>query len=150
MQNFIAIHNLLRWAVIILGFYALFRLFLGWLGNKSWGEQDRKAGLYFTIVMDIQILIGLILYFGFSDLTKAALQNFGEAMNIELLRFFALEHEFYMIVGLILLHIGNAISKKDLDDKEKFRRIALFFSFAMVLILFGTPWFRDLIPSFSF
>jgi heme A synthase len=144
----LGLHNLIRWAAVILLVYALFRMYRGFFSNASWGSTDRKAGLFLTIAMDIQFLFGLLLYFVYSPLTKQFFQNFGGAMGVRELRFFGLEHVLYMVVALVLAHIGGAAGKKDLDDKSKFKRGATFFTLATLALLLGMPWFRPLLPVF--
>ena len=56
------LHNILRWVVLIAALFAIYRAFAGWLGKKDWSSTDDKAGMWFTMLMDIQVLVGLILY----------------------------------------------------------------------------------------
>ena len=143
----LGLHNLTRWAVVVLMVYALFRMYRGSFSNSSWEPADRKAGLFLTIGMDIQFLFGLVLYF-ISPLTDQFLQNLGGAMGVKELRFFGFEHILYMIFAVALAHIGGAAGKKDLDDKSKFKSGAIFFTLATFAILLGMPWFRPLLPTF--
>ena len=62
------------------------------------------------------------------------------------LRFFGLEHAVYMILAVILAHIGSALSKKAADSRGKFVRAAIFYGLALLLVLLGIPWGRPLIP----
>ena len=63
----------MRWVVVILAVYALVRVYMGLFGKKEFTETDRKALSFFSIGMDIQLLLGLLLYFVLSPVTKAAL-----------------------------------------------------------------------------
>lgn len=144
----LALHNILRWVVVITALYALFRSLSGFLGNNSWTGADRKAGMFFSMSLDVQLLVGLILYFIFSPLSKQFLANMGDAMSNAELRFFGMEHLVLMLVAVMLAHIGNASGKKDIPDKDKFKRASLFFTLAVVAIVLGTPWGRPLLPGF--
>jgi hypothetical protein len=149
MYTFIlAVHNIMRWIIVVLALIALIRAYRGWFGKREWSPADRKAGMYFSISMDVQLLLGLILYFGLSPITRSAIQNFGAAMAEAGLRFFALEHISYMFLAVIVVHIGTILSRKDVDAVAKHRRAALWFTFAVLLILIGMPWSRSLIPMF--
>jgi uncharacterized membrane protein YozB (DUF420 family) len=141
----LSLHNLVRWVVVILAILALVRAYLGWLGNRPWTEQDRRVGSFFTMSMDIQLLLGLLLYFFLSPLTQQVLQDFAAAMSNSGLRFFGLEHVFYMIVAVILAHLGNVFSRRAKTDSSKHRTAAIFFTLAAVVILIGIPWSRPLI-----
>jgi ABC-type Mn2+/Zn2+ transport system permease subunit len=142
----LAVHNLVRWAVVIAGILAVGKALLGWLGKKEWSKQDRLLGVIFSSSMDTQLLLGLLLYFVFSPITKGAFTDFGAAMNIPDQRFFALEHVFYMIFALVFAHLGSMLPKKVDDSQAKFKRATLWFSLALLIILIGIPWWRPLFP----
>jgi hypothetical protein len=143
------IHNLLRWAIVFSALYVLIRLFRGWLKKLTWQDADRKAIVIFTILLDSQLLVGLLLYFVFSDLVKAAFANFSAAMSNDILRFFTIEHTLTMVIAIVLGHIASAASKKDLPDQIKFKRTAILTTLALLLLLAGIPWTgRPLIPGF--
>jgi hypothetical protein len=56
--------------------------------------------------MDVQLLIGFLLYLFFSPMTTGALRDFGSAMGNSVLRFYAVEHLFGMVVAVIIAHVG--------------------------------------------
>ena len=141
----LSLHNLLRWVVVILAVLALARAFLGWFGGREWTERDRKIGSFFSASLDTQLLLGLILYFFLSPLTRTALQDFGAAMGNPGLRFFALEHFFYMLLAVFLVHVGSVLSRRGKTDADKHRRAALLYSLAVIIILIAIPWSRPLI-----
>lgn len=136
----LSLHSLTRWAVIILAVLALARAISGWLGRKPWGDLDDKAGVWFTISMDVQLLVGLVLYIVLSPLTTAALRDFGAAMGNTGLRYFAVEHTFLMLVAVVLAHVGRVRSRKAVDPISKHRRAAIFFGLALLAVLAAIPW----------
>ncbi len=144
----LAVHNIIRWVVVIAGILAVGRALIGWLGKKEWNKQDRMLGMIFTSSVDIQLLLGLLLYFVLSPITTGALKDFGAAMGIAGQRYFAIEHVFYMVLALVFAHLGSALPKKVDADPSKFKRAALWFGLALLLILAGIPWGRPLFPGF--
>ncbi|MBN1668803.1 MAG: hypothetical protein JW862_17035 [Anaerolineales bacterium] len=146
----VGLHNLLRWAVLIIGALAVLNAFWGWLGKRAWLERDRKLGLFFTIAIDTQLLLGAILYFVSSPWGLKAIleQGMGPVMQQDTYRFFAIEHGTFMLLAVILVHLGSALSKKASSDQAKFKRAALYFTVTFAIILLGTPWFRPLVPWF--
>lgn len=147
MYGFIlGIHNLIRWAALILGIVAAVLAWTGWLQKRDWKPVNQKFGSFFSIAVDLQFLTGLLLYLFFSPLTRTALQDFGSAMGVSDLRFFALEHPFYMLLALIFSHLGSILPRRAKDDASKFRMAAIWISLAVLLILFGIPWARPLFP----
>jgi hypothetical protein len=139
-------HNIFRWVVLIAGILAVGRALMGWFGKKEWTKQDRLIGVVFTSSVDIQLLFGILLYFVLSQITKGAISDFGSAMGIRDIRFFAIEHVFYMVLALIFAHLGSMLPKKVDDSLSKHKRAAIWFSLALLIILVGIPWWRPLLP----
>lgn len=138
-------HNLFRWLVLIAAIVAIAFAFAGWTGKKEWKKRDNLAGLLLTIFIDIQFLVGIILYAFVSPVTKAAFADFGAAMKNEVLRFYAVEHIVIMIVALVVIHIGRSKSKKAATPVKQHRAAALFFTIGIILILAAIPWDRALV-----
>lgn len=145
-STILALHNLVRWIVVIAGVLALVRAVLGWLGSRPWTSLDRGLRVAFTASLDTQLLLGLALYLFFSPLTEAALRDFGAAMSNAELRFFGLEHTIYMILAVVLAHIGSSRARKAEAADHKHRQIAIWFSLVVILVALGMPWSRPLLP----
>jgi hypothetical protein len=123
-------HSWLRWAVLAAGLAAALR-----------GGSDRSdtGGKWFTILLDVQLLLGLLLYFVLSPVTGAALEDFGAAMREAPLRFFAVEHTFGMVLAITLAHIGRGRVRKAAPEKRG-RTALIFYGLALVIILASIPW----------
>ena len=145
----LAVHNILRWIVLILLVVALVRAFWGWFGKVEWTPMDRKVGMFYSVSLDIQLLLGLILYFVLSPITKLALGDVGAALASTDLRFFAFEHILMMILAVVFAHVGVAAAKRADESILKHRRSAIWFSLSLIVILLGMPWFRPLLPGLS-
>jgi hypothetical protein len=145
----LATHNIFRWVVLAAALFALIRVWSGWLGKRNWTATDDKARTFFTIGMDIQFLIGLILYFVLSPFTRSAMGDFGGAMKNPDLRYFAVEHLITMLLAVVLVHVGGAGIKKASDPIIKHKKGVIFFTIAVVLILIRTPWFRPMFRAFT-
>jgi hypothetical protein len=141
----LAIHNILRWIALLLGVLAAARAFFGLFGKREWTSADRKTGSFFSIAMDVQILLGLALYFALSPITTAAFQDFGAAMADNGLRFFVLEHVLTMLAAAVFAHLGSILARKA-EGTAKHKRAALWFSLAVLALLLGMPWMRPLFP----
>lgn len=139
------LHNLLRWVVLLLALWALFRAYSGWFGKRSWQPIDRRVGTWFTISMDIQLLVGLLLYVVLSPVTQQAFTDFGAAMGDPNLRFFAVEHITVMIVAVIFAHLGSVLSRRGASDAARHQRAAIWFTLALAAVLAGIPWDRPLL-----
>lgn len=137
-------HNMFRWLVLISLVITLVFALAGWVGKKSWTKRDNISGLVLTIFMDIQFLVGLILYFFASPITKAAFADFGAAMKNADLRFYAVEHILMMLIALVLVHIGRMKIKRINADWKKHRAAVIWYGISLLLILAAIPWERAL------
>lgn len=142
----LAFHNIIRWVVLIGGILAAGRALLSWQGKKEWTDLDNQFGLIFTISMDTQLLLGLLLYFVLSPITTSAFSDFGAAMSDAGARFYLVEHITLMIIAVVLAHVGRSRSKKGIDAAKKHRAAAIFFTLAIIAVLAAIPWNRPLLP----
>lgn len=142
MQTLLVIHNLLRWLILLFGVWTLLSAISGLGGNRAYTPADGRSNFFFMLSMDIQLLVGLGLYF--SGVWFDELKHLGDAMKDANLRFFTMEHEVMMIIAWILVHVGRVSVKKAVSSSSKFRRSLIFFGISLLLILIATPWpFRE-------
>ena len=97
------------------------------------------------ITADIMLLVGFYQWFaGDWGLKSIQLNGMSVVMKNAVLRFFAIEHMAGMLIAIILIHIGYSFSKKNIPDTAKHRRVILFYSLALLIILISIPWpFRE-------
>ena len=137
-------HNLFRWLILIAMIFAIGFAFVGWFKKQGWTKKDNLSGLLLTIFMDIQFIVGIILYGFVSPITKAAFNDFGTAMKNPELRFYAVEHILMMIIALIIIHIGRAKSKRNSTPWKKHRSAFIFYIIGLIFVLAAIPWERAL------
>ena len=138
MYGFILnVHSWMRWLVIIAGLWVILRAVLP--GPRAWTHADDRSVRAFTISLDVQFLLGLLLYFVLSPFTRQALSDFGGAMKNSGLRFFAVEHVLGMLIGMTLAHVGAARIRKAAPERRH-RLAAIFFVLALLAILASIPW----------
>ena len=142
----LATHNIVRWLVLIAAVAAIALAVAGWLGKKEWTKTGNMVGGMFVGLLDLNVFLGLILYFFLSPITQAVFANFGAAMKDPTLRFFGVEHIFTLLVALALAHVGRALSKKAGDAVKKYRAAAIWFTLSLLAILAMIPWNRPLWP----
>lgn len=120
----------MRWVVIIAAVLVFLR------GARGINMTTRM----FVIALDIQMLLGLILYFALSPSTRAAFQNMGAAMSNPTLRYWTVEHLTGMVIAVAAAHIGRARMRRAADNEAKYKIGAMFVAIALVLILISIPW----------
>lgn len=133
-------HSGFRWLVLIFLIWALFQAITGFSSKRAYKKSDRLSALLGMIFCHIQMLIGLILYF---ISPKVAFTS--GTMENDMLRFFTMEHIVMMAIGIALITIGFRSAKELTDDVAKHKKILIFYSIGLLIILAGIPWpFREL------
>jgi hypothetical protein len=136
----LTLHSILRWFVIFAALFAIIRALTGISFKRGWMQMDNRAGMWFTLFLDVQVLLGIILYFFLSPITTNALQNFGAAMGNPATRFFTIEHGLGMLIAVVVAHIGRALSRKAPSPIQKHRRALIWFTLALLIVLAAIPW----------
>jgi hypothetical protein len=141
MYDFLLIlHSWLRWAVLIFGIYAIWQNYQGWQTDKKYSDADKRLNTFFISTLHVQLLIGLVLYFGASPMMQGILADFGGSMKNKELRFWSVEHLTGMIVGIAVAQIGSIKAKKQANDTGKYRTAFRWFLAAILIILLMIPF----------
>jgi hypothetical protein len=133
------IHSWLRWATLLLAIAATVNAFRP---DRDLSERmpGRQWDTLFMMALDLQVLFGLLLYFGLSPFTMEAFKDFGSAVSNPGLRFWAIGHIAWMAAATILVRIGRvlALGARTPQARRKWR--ALFFALTTLTIAAGIPW----------
>ena len=105
-----------------------------------------------NISLDIQLLLGLVLYFVSSYGIKALSQgmNFLSDPAYAQYRFFSMEHTAYMLLAVVFATLGSLLPRKRQEADHKFMRAAISFTIVFILIIYGIPWWRPLLRILGF
>lgn len=137
-------HNLMRWVILVLALVTIVRSLGGMNGGKAFTAGMRKTAMFLMIAADIQLLLGLSLYYmkGWLGLLTSGSGVMSNAYS----RFFAVEHMLGMIIALVLIHVGYSSVKKNIPDAAKYKKLFWFTLIALVVILASIPWpFREMV-----
>jgi hypothetical protein len=128
-------HSWLRWIAIAAGIAATVVA-----ASSRPGAGSERSGLLFMISMDLQMLLGLLLYAFLSPTTAAIFKDFGAAMKDPVARFWAVEHVTMMVAAVILAHVGRVLGRKAATPGARRTRQLICFGLSTVLMIAGTPW----------
>ena len=144
MQTLLVLHDLIRWLILLFALWTVISAISGLASKRDYTSADSRSNFFFMLSMDIQLLIGQILYF--TNGWFESLKHIGESMKDPMVRFFTIEHSVMMIIAWILVHAGRVSVKKASTSQSKFKKSLLFFGIALLIILFAIPWpFREAI-----
>lgn len=139
MYTFVLIlHSWLRWAALVLGVATTFFAYTG--RDTAGAVSAGRWGLFFMMVLDIQMLLGLLLYLVFSPFTAKALGDLGGTMHDPLLRFWAVEHVSLMFAAVVLVHVGRVLARIARTPQSKRVRQTVCFGLAALAMIAATPW----------
>jgi hypothetical protein len=135
-------HSVLRAAFVVLLFGALWRSFDGWRKSRAWDAGDKSWWLPLTIVTDVQLTIGLLLYFAWSPVASQARASLSSGgMKDPVQRFWAMEHFSSMVLVVLLVHVAKIVARRSTARPAR-GQLAAF-----VMLLVGaalvarmTPW----------
>lgn len=125
MEWVVTLHSYWRWVVLLVGLAAIVLALISALGSRPWDAVSDRLSLFFTIAMDIQVVIGLIVWIS----TQAWS---GDAVIGWL-------HPLAMLGAVALAHIGRVRADRATSDRDKGRQAALFFVLSFVVVLLAIP-----------
>ncbi|MBP8250955.1 MAG: hypothetical protein KAX40_01225 [Herpetosiphon sp.] len=126
MQNFLFMaHSGWRYIVLVAVIAAIGYGVYGFLTNQRWNDTARKIMLFATIAIDIQFLLGLILYV----VRKGWEEQWGAGSRFE--------HPFFMLLALAVMHIVSGRTKKIKIERSRYQVMAMGTLVAVLLVVGG-------------
>jgi hypothetical protein len=133
------LHSIVRWLVLAVLIFAVYKGFKGWINKNSFTNRDKTIRRVAASMVHLQFLIGIILYF-VSPLTGYLISHFSIAVKNPVISFFGMSHTAAMLIAVVDITIGMILSKRAVTDTKKFSMMALFYSSALILMLIMIPW----------
>lgn len=116
-------HSLFRWFLLAAALGAIIIAFSGWSGRKPASSILFRLGLLFVLAMDLELISGLLLYFGASPNLRSAF----------------IAHGVIMFLAVLSAHVGGALTRKAATDVMKYRGPAIAWTLALLVMLAGIP-----------
>ena len=129
------------WAYLVLAILVITTInsLAKFFGKKEYGAKDMRLALFTLITMHLQLLIGLVLFFvspnGLNAITTNGMGGLSSAA-----RKLAVEHPTLMIIAIVLVTIGYSKHKKQRLSTPKFKKLAIFYTLALIAVLAMIPW----------
>ena len=129
-------HSGLRWLVLGLLIYAIYNAAVN---KTSYEKRDKMINLFAMISLHIQLLLGLILYY-----TSGNVSFDSGWMKNAVTRFYGMEHLLGMLLAIIVVTVGRKMAEKQEEPEQKNKKILIWYTIGLVLILASIPWpFRE-------
>ena len=135
----LTMHSWLRWIALLLAVGATVNAFL----DRS-ESLEKLPGRWwdtlFMLALDLQVLLGLFLYFGLSPFTTEGMNDLGAAMRNPGLRFWTVEHLLAMLGAVVLVRIGRVMAMTAKSTATRRRRRFIGFALCTAVMIAGIPW----------
>jgi uncharacterized membrane protein len=132
------LHSVLRYLILIVAAIVAFQSLTGMMGKKKFLKSNRMPALFLLIFCDLQLVLGLILYY--TKVVQTGILSGGMVMKDTFSRFYAVEHSLSMVIAIVLVHVGYNVTKKNMDDDRKFKRLFWCSFIALCLFMAMIPW----------
>lgn len=123
-------HSVVRYFLLIALVLVLIRSLMGWLNKTPYSKFDDKASLGLFMLTHTQLLLGIILFF-----VSPIVIFSGSSMKDPIARYWLVEHNTGMIIAIVLISIARISIKKMTSDVAKYKRLFIFNTVALVIIL---------------
>jgi quinol-cytochrome oxidoreductase complex cytochrome b subunit len=139
-ETLLILHSWGRAALVVMLVVMLARHLRAWLGEKPYRASDRVGGLVLTILADVQIVVGLLLYFAYSPTVKLARQNFGESMQDPEKRYWLVEHLTTMLLAIVAIHVGKILAVRSKREVARHMWATIGYGLGLALLVWMSPW----------
>ena len=123
------------WLLLIL--VVLVQNFLVWKSDREFTASLKRQNTITIVLTHIQVTVGLVMLIGFN---MDMFSDMGTLMGDAAMRFKYVEHPTTMLLGAVLLTIGNAKSKRQETAKNKAKTVVIWFGIGLLLIALRFPW----------
>ena len=128
--TFLLLHSLARYIVLVLLIVLIARSLMGMINKSAFSGTDGKISLFTLIATHTQFLLGLVLYF-----VSPFVVFSGDTMKDATMRYWTVEHISMMLIAVVLITIGRSTMKKLADGPAKHKRLFIFNTIALVIII---------------
>lgn len=113
-------HGDLRWVVLLLVVIGIGRAVWGWLSSPPYSTFDRLWGALISALMDLQILLGFVIFFLLAPPARPTLW-----------------HPALMLGGALSVHLGAIFARRLPENRRKHYAQLLAYLVGLLLILLG-------------
>ena len=140
----LALHGGWRWIVLLLAAGTLAAAFQAWRRQQPRTAWERRLATLFVGALDLQLVLGLVLYASLSPLTRSAFAS-GQIFRDREAAFFALVHGPAMLSAVVLGHAGKVAAADGRTPSLRQGRALLLFALTLLILLAAVPWWRPLL-----
>ncbi len=120
LEILVKAHAGLRWVVLVFFAIGIGRAAWGWLSSPSYTKFDRTWGALSSALIDLQILLGVVIFF---------------LLDLELRP--SLWHPALMLAAAVSSHLGTILARRLAEDRRRHYAHLLAYLVGLLLVLLG-------------
>lgn len=126
MDDFLlSTHSIWRWVILPVALGALMLSLASAAGKRDWDVVSGRFSFFFTLTMDIQLLVGLVLW-----VTQQRWLGNGALTWL---------HPVAMFGAVGLAHVGRARADRATNSQAKGRQALIFFVASLLVVILAIP-----------
>ncbi len=136
-------HSSWRWVIVVAGLAVLGCAATRLRSGGPWDTGATRLTRFFSIAVDIQVLMGAALYLTLSPLTTVVLASTTTPLPAgSQAHFLAVLHPVIMLAAFIVVHIASVLVRRARSDAARARRALIFYGITWLIVVAGIPWWR--------
>ncbi|MDP3003778.1 MAG: hypothetical protein Q8N38_11690 [Bacteroidales bacterium] len=141
MYKFLIILHVITSSVfLVVAIAVTSRSIVGWSKNLKYTKTDRYVAYLFMVLLYLTLVHGIIMYFFIDPSSKSAM-DIHHAIKQVSLRFWVVEHFYFMTFALILSQIGGIFIRKTTIDKNRFAYASFYYGVATLITIVSVTFY---------
>ena len=141
MYKFLILFHVITSIVFILVAIAVTaRSIAGWSGNLKYTRSDKYLINLFMVLLYLTLLHGIIMYFFIDPSSKSGV-DIQLSTKRASLRFWVVEHFYFMTFALILAQIGGIFVRRTTTDKNRFAYSLFYYGIATLITIVSMTFY---------
>jgi len=141
MYKFLILLHIITSSVFIVVAIAITaRSIAGWSKNLNYSKIDKYLKNLFMVLLYLTLVHGIIMYFFIDPASKSAV-DIQHATKRASLRFWVVEHFYFMTFALFLAQIGGIFISKTTIDKNRFAYASFYYGIATFITVISVTFY---------
>ena len=137
---FVLLHIITSSLFLVMAIATTVRSIVGWSKNLSYSRIDNYLRYIFLILLYLTLIHGIVMYFFIDPSSKSAVDP-QHALKQASLRFWVVEHFYFMTFALILAQIGGIFIRKTTKDKNRFAYASFYYGIATLITIISVTFY---------
>ena len=141
MYKFLIILHIITSSVFLLVAIAVTaKSVAGWSKNLKYSKTDKYMAYLFMALLYLTLVHGIIMYF-FIDPSSKLTMDIQYAIRQASLRFWVVEHFYFMTFALVLAQIGGIFIRKTTSHKNRFAYASFYYGIATFITIISVTFY---------